>query len=313
MNNAVYEVLRPILDEIQDADKIDYMAECPLAPYSTFRIGGPADFIVFPHTRDALIELLTLLNAKHIRYDVFGNGSNVLFADEGYRGVVIFTTKMNEIKRTDNALWADAGVSFTGLAVRALKEGLTGLEFAYGIPGSVGGAIYMNAGAYDGEISQICTQTTVYSPNGSLLGEICDVSGDKQGFGYRTSAFQSMHNAVILGGKFELTPGNPEEIKAKMSDLMFRRRDKQPLEYPSAGSTFKRAPGHFTAKLIDEAGLKGFSVGGAQVSEKHAGFVINRDKATAKDVKELIAIIQKTIWEKTGVKIECEVRIIEAD
>ena len=313
MNREEYKELFQFLDEIQADGKLEYSIDSPLAPYSTFRIGGPADLIVFPYTKEALIGLLAELNAKHIRHDVFGNGSNVLFADEGYRGVVIVTTKMNQIKRVGDMLVADAGVSFTGLAVRALKEGLTGLEFAYGIPGSVGGAIYMNAGAYDGEVAQICTETTVYLQNDTLMGEVVTVSGDDQKFGYRTSAFQTMDNGVILGGKFQLKPGDPEEIKAKMSDLMFRRRDKQPLEYPSAGSTFKRAPGYFTAKLIDDAGLKGFSVGGAQVSEKHAGFVINRDKATSADVKNLIATIQKTILEKTGVEIECEVRIIEAE
>lgn len=313
MNNAVYQDLIPFLDQLQEAGKLDYSVDCPLAPYASFRIGGPADIAVFPYTREAMIELLSELNDKHIRVGVFGNGSNVLFDDEGYRGVVIFTTKMNSIKRVGNTLWADAGVSFTGLAVRALKEGLTGLEFAYGIPGSVGGAIYMNAGAYDGEVAQVCRETTVYTHNASLVGEVLEVSGDGQGFGYRTSVFQSLGDAVILAGKFELRPGNPDEIKAKMSDLMSRRRDKQPLEFPSAGSTFKRAPGHFTAQLIDQCGLKGYTVGGAQVSEKHAGFVINRDNATSKDVKDLIAHIQKTIWEKKGVAIECEVRMIEAE
>ena len=313
MNREEYKELFRFLDEMQADGKLEYSIDSPLAPYSTFRIGGPADLIVFPYTKEALIGLLAELGAKRIRHDVFGNGSNVLFADEGYRGVVIITTKMNQIKRVGDMLVADAGVSFTGLAVRALKEGLTGLEFAYGIPGSVGGAIYMNAGAYDGEVAQICTETSVYLQNDALMGEVVIISGDDQKFGYRTSAFQTMNNGVILGGKFQLKPGDPEEIKAKMSDLMFRRRDKQPLEYPSAGSTFKRAPGYFTAKLIDDAGLKGFSVGGAQVSEKHAGFVINRDKATSADVKNLIATIQKTILEKTGVSIECEVRIIEAE
>ncbi|MBQ8382793.1 MAG: UDP-N-acetylmuramate dehydrogenase [Clostridia bacterium] len=290
--------------------ELDYIADAPLAPYSSFRIGGSADFAVWPHTRAALLDLVTALRRLGIRRDIFGNGSNVLFADEGYRGVAIFTTKMNRIVLRDGILWADAGASFTGLAVRAQSEGLTGLEFAYGIPGSVGGAIYMNAGAYDGEIAQVCYETTVYDPTQALLGGISEVAGDAQGFGYRTSAFQSMEGAVILGGKFKLKPGDPAEIKAQMDDLMARRRDKQPLEYPSAGSTFKRAPGYFTAKLIHEAGLKGASVGGAQVSEKHAGFVINRGGATAKDVLTLIGQIKERVWKYAGVAIECEVRII---
>lgn len=310
MNNDAYRALVPILDAMRAKGELDYIADAPLAPYSSFRIGGSADFAVWPHTRAALLDLVTALRRLGIRRDIFGNGSNVLFADEGYRGVAIFTTKMNRIVLRDGILWADAGASFTGLAVRAQSEGLTGLEFAYGIPGSVGGAIYMNAGAYDGEIAQVCYETTVYDPTQALLGGISEVAGDAQGFGYRTSAFQSMEGAVILGGKFKLKPGDPAEIKAQMDDLMARRRDKQPLEYPSAGSTFKRAPGYFTAKLIHEAGLKGASVGGAQVSEKHAGFVINRGGATAKDVLTLIGQIKERVWKYAGVAIECEVRII---
>ena len=196
MNREDYKKLVQFLDKMQAAGNLEYSIDSPLAPYSSFRIGGHADFIVFPHTREALIRLLTELNAEKIRYDVFGNGSNVLFADEGYRGVVIVTTKMNQIKRVGDTLWADAGVSFTGLAVRALKEGLTGLEFAYGIPGSVGGAIYMNAGAYDGEVAQVCTETTVYTYKGSLVGEVFEVSGDDQEFGYRSSVFQAIDDAV---------------------------------------------------------------------------------------------------------------------
>ncbi|MBQ8288691.1 MAG: UDP-N-acetylmuramate dehydrogenase [Clostridia bacterium] len=290
--------------------ELEYTKDAPLALVSSFRIGGPADFAVWPYTRAALLDVVIALRRLGIRRDVFGNGSNVLFADEGYRGVAIFTTKMNRTVLRDGILWADAGASFTGLAVRALQEGLTGLEFAYGIPGSVGGAIYMNAGAYDGEIAQVCRETTVYDPAQALLGGISEIGGDAQGFGYRTSAFQFMEGAVILGGKFKLKPGDPAEIKAKMDDLMARRRGKQPLEYPSAGSTFKRAPGYFTAKLIHEAGLKGAAVGGAQVSEKHAGFVINRGDATAKDVLTLIEQIKDRIWQHFGVAIECEVRII---
>ncbi len=305
-----YEQLVPILEKMKAAGELDYAKNAILAPYSSFRIGGAADFAVWPYTRVALLDVVTALRRLGIRKDVFGNGSNVLFADEGYRGVAIFTTKMNRIVLRDGILWADAGASFTGLAVRARSEGLTGLEFAYGIPGSVGGAIYMNAGAYDGEIAQVCVETTVYDPAQAILGGISEVSGEAQRYGYRTSAFQSMEGAVILGGKFKLKPGDPAEIKAKMDDLMTRRRDKQPLEYPSAGSTFKRAPGYFTAKLIHEAGLKGASVGGAQVSEKHAGFVINRGGATAKDVLTLIEQIKEQVWKYAGVAIECEVRII---
>ena len=308
-----YEQLVPILDQLKAAGELEYAVDLPLAPYSSFRIGGPADITVWPYSRSAMLDVVTAIRRLSIRYDVFGNGSNVLFADEGYRGVVIFTTKMNRVVLKDGLLWADAGVSFTGLAVRALQEGLTGLEFAYGIPGSVGGAIFMNAGAYGGEIAKICVETTVYDPHEALRGSIREVSGADQGFDYRASAFQTMAGAVILSGKFKLRSGDPAKIKAEMDDLMSRRREKQPLEYPSAGSTFKRAPGYFTAQLIHEAGLKGLTVGGAQVSEKHAGFVINRGGATAKDVLTLIEQIKERIWKHYGVMIECEVRLISAE
>lgn len=313
MNREVYAHLLPILDQMQSDGQLEYGIDQPLAPLSTFRIGGPADIAVFPYTRSALLDLLLCLKREGIRRGVFGNGSNVLFADAGYRGVAIFTTKMNRILLKDTVLWADAGASFTGLAVRAMQEGLTGLEFAYGIPGTVGGAIYMNAGAYDGEVADVCFETTLYDPKSALLGEVIEVNGKAQGFDYRTSAFQSMEEAVILAGKFQLKPGDPEQIQAKMKDFMTRRKEKQPLEFPSAGSTFKRAPGHYTARLIDLVGLKGYSVGGAQVSEKHAGFVINRGDATAQDVIRLIEIIKKNVFRKTGVAIECEVRIVDAE
>ncbi len=312
MTTATYRTLCQALDALREKGELDYQADAPLSKLSTFAIGGPADLAVFPYTRAALLEVLTTADRLGVRRDVFGNGSNVLFADEGYRGVAIFTTKMKSVTLKNGLLWADAGVSFTALALRAQKEGLTGLEFAYGIPGSVGGAIYMNAGAYDGEIAQVCQETTLFTPHDALLGQIQEVRGEAQGFGYRTSAFQSMAGAVILGGKFALQSGDPAEIKAKMDDLMARRREKQPLEYPSAGSTFKRAPGHFTAKLIHEAGLRGASVGGAKVSQKHAGFIINTGNATAADVQALIAHVQEEVLCAFGVAIECEVRIIPA-
>ncbi len=308
--NTDYRPLLPLLNSLREQGVLDYSTDAPLAPLSSFKIGGPADLVVFPRTRAALLDILTAIHKADIRREVFGNGSNVLFADEGFRGVAVFTTQMNGVGMKDGLLWADAGASFTGLSVRALQEGLTGLEFAYGIPGSVGGALFMNAGAYDGEVAQVCTATTLYDPHNALLGGILEIVGKEQGFGYRTSAFQTMEGAVILGGKFSLKPGDPAEIKAKMDDLMARRREKQPLNYPSAGSTFKRAPGYFTAKLIHEAGLRGYAVGGAQVSNKHAGFVINKNGATARDVLTLIEEIKERVWKHFGVAIECEVRII---
>lgn len=288
-----------------------YSENEPLAPLSTFKIGGSADYVIYPFTCEGLIAAVQAANECEVRFDVFGNGSNLLFADEGYRGAAIFTTKMNKVRREGNLLIADAGASLTGLAVHALRAGLTGLEFAYGIPGSVGGAVFMNAGAYDGEIASVVTASSYWTPD-IPSNEIAELVGDAQGFGYRTSAYQGS-DKLILSATFALKEGDPVEIKAKMDDLMSRRKSKQPLEYPSAGSTFKRYPGYFTAQLIDEAGLKGLTVGGAQVSEKHAGFVINRGGATAKDVLELIERIRSAIYEKNGIHICPEVQIISAD
>lgn len=296
------------LAELSAGGLLTYSENEPLAPLSTFKIGGKADFAVYPLSQEGLVAAVTAAKDCEVRYGVFGNGSNLLFADEGFRGAAIFTTKMNKVRREGNILIADAGASLTGLAVTAMKAGLSGLEFAYGIPGSVGGAVYMNAGAYDGEIASVVTKSFYHTPD-MPSDEVAWLEGDAQGFGYRTSAYQGS-DKLILSAHFALKEGDPVEIKAKMDDFMARRRSKQPLEYPSAGSTFKRYPGYFTAQLIDEAGLKGLTIGGAQVSEKHAGFVINRGTATAKDVLDLIERIKSAIYEKNGICISTEVQII---
>ena len=279
-----------------------------LAPLSTFKIGGKADFIVKAYTRDSLVSAVRAARECKIKYTVVGNGSNVLFPDERYEGAVILTTGMTGISIEGNKIYADCGYSFTSLALQAQKNGLGGLEFAYGIPGSVGGAVFMNAGAYDGEIKNVVTRTFWYDSINECFGEFL---GEENCFGYRESVYQKKDGYIILGAEFELALADGDAVLEKMQGFMRARQEKQPLEYPSAGSTFKRAPGYFTAKLIDEAGMKGYSVGGAQVSEKHAGFVINRDNATAQDVKKLVSDIQKAVLENSGVKIECEIRIIE--
>lgn len=300
-----------ILTDLSGKGALVFSENEPLAPLSTFKIGGNADYVIYPLCSEGLIAAVRAAKECGVRYGVFGNGSNLLFADEGFRGAAIFTTKMNKVRREGTLLIAEAGASLTGLAVHALKAGLTGLEFAYGIPGSVGGAVFMNAGAYDGEITQVVTRSAYFSPD-TPADECAWLEGEAQGFGYRTSAYQGS-NILILSAEFSLKEGDPAEIKAKMDDYMTRRKSKQPLEYPSAGSTFKRYPGYFTAQLIDEAGLKGYTVGGAQVSEKHAGFVINRGCATAEDVRGLIEKIQAVIYEKNGIHISPEVQIISAD
>ena len=279
-----------------------------LAPYSTFKIGGKADFIVKSHSKVALVESVKVARENGIKYVVVGNGSNILFPDGQYEGVVILTTGMTKVSFEGDKIYADCGYSFTALASQAQKRGLTGLEFAYGIPGSVGGAVYMNAGAYDGEIKNVVTKTFWYDSENDRFGEF---NGEENAFGYRESIYQALDGYIILGAEFSLEKGETDGILEKMQGFMRARQEKQPLEYPSAGSTFKRAPGHFTAKLIDDAGLKGYSVGGAQVSEKHAGFVINRGGATSEDVKNLVSHIQKAVYENSGVNIECEIKIIK--
>ncbi len=303
-----YQAFGDLLTALSERGLLLYSENEPLAPLSTFKIGGLADFAVFPLSAEGLTAAVRGAAACGIRYGLFGNGSNLLFADEGYRGAAIFTTKMNRVWQEGDELVAEAGASLTGLAVIAAKAGLTGLEFAYGIPGSVGGAVFMNAGAYDGEIASVVTRSSYWTAD-MPEGKIGWLIGEEQGFDYRTSAYQT-GDKWILSACFSLKKGAPAEIKAKMNELMARRKNKQPLEYPSAGSTFKRYPGHFTGKLIEEAGLKGLTVGGAQVSEKHAGFIINRGNATAEDVKELIHQVQEAIYRKNGIRIACEVRMI---
>lgn len=292
---------------LKECAGINYEKNGGISRHTTFRIGGNADYIVYPETESAFCTLTDYLENEKIKYCVIGNGSNVLFSDEGYRGVVIITSALKKIRVSGNIISAGCGANFTKLANYAYEYGLTGLEFAYGIPGSVGGAVYMNAGAYDGEVADILLKSTYFNPSTGEKGILYKKAHD---FSYRHSVY-TQNNNIILSASFELKQGNKEEIKAKMDDFMSRRKEKQPLEYPSAGSTFKRYPGFYTAKLIDEAGLKGYSVGGAQVSEKHAGFVINKGGATSDDVKKLIKIIKQKLFEKNGIDIEEEIKIID--
>lgn len=292
---------------LKECASLDFEKDAVLSPYSTFKIGGKADYIAFPKTENALCALLDYLSEEGIKYSVIGNGSNLLFDDEGYRGVIVVTTNLKKIRKVRNTLYAECGVNLSNLAVYAYKHGLTGLEFAYGIPGSVGGAVYMNAGAYDGEIKDVLQKSAYFDIDTSKRCELYKAGHE---FAYRSSIFNRNKN-VILSAAFELKAGDPDEIKAKMDGFMAARKEKQPLEYPSAGSTFKRCEGHFTAKMIDEAGLKGYSVGGAMVSPKHAGFVINTGNATANDVKELISIIKAKLKEKFDVEIQEEIKYID--
>lgn len=294
--------------EVLLKDGISFKENDPLSLHSTFRIGGKAKFFVMPSTEDQLAKAVSIAKCLGIRYYILGKGSNVIFPDEGFNGVVISTLSLNHVTVDGCKITAGAGTSFTELAIIAAKNSLTGLEFAYGIPGSLGGAVFMNAGAYDGEISFVLTKSRYLDSEKILFGEFV---GEEHGFGYRESVYRSRPELIITGAVLTLARGNRDEIEAKMKDFITRRRDKQPLEYPSAGSSFKRYPGRYTAQMIDEAGLKGFSIGGAQVSEKHAGFIINKDNATAKDVRALSDHIKAKIFEIHGIHIENEMIFVE--
>ncbi|MBQ4042407.1 MAG: UDP-N-acetylmuramate dehydrogenase [Clostridia bacterium] len=285
-------------------DRVILREQEPLSHHTTFHIGGPVDLFLEPKDEETLRFLLKRAKEEGVRTLVIGRGSNLLFADAGFRGAVICTSGMRTIQIEGDRMTAGAGCTLASCANAAQSASLAGMEFAHGIPGSVGGAVFMNAGAYDGEIAGILVRSRYYDREKDEFGELDGVS---HCFGYRESVYRSHPEWVILSADFQLSPGNSGEIRGKMYDLMARRIEKQPLEYPSAGSTFKRYPGRYTAQMIDEAGLKGYSVGGAQVSEKHAGFVINRGGATAEDVLALIGHIRKTIFDKFGIHIETEV------
>ena len=278
----------------------------PMKNHTTFKIGGPAQYYVTPESVTQIQEVVSLCRDMNIPLHVIGNGSNILVGDDGVDGVVLalFNT-FSDYEIKDNVITAQAGMSLIKLAVIALREGLTGLEFASGIPGSVGGAVYMNAGAYDGQMKDVVTSVTVLDE----AGNIRILSRDELDMGYRTSAV-AKHNMIVLQVIIELKAGNKEQIKDRMNQLSELRKQKQPLEYPSAGSTFKRPEGYFAGKLIADAGLKGYSIGGAAVSEKHAGFVVNMGGATAKDVVELTDYIKKRIIEQFGVTLELEIKKI---
>ena len=279
----------------------------PMSKHTSFKIGGNADVYIKVNNLSKLSTILKECQASDVDYMILGNGSNLLVSDDGIRGVVIrLDGDFRKITLLDDTtIFCGAGATLAYLCKFALNCGLTGLEFAWGIPGTVGGAVFMNAGAYDGEMKDVVHSVSHISPS----GEIGRTEKENLNFGYRTSVYRS-NNMIITGVTLKLKKGNPDEIRAKMDDYMSRRSTKQPLEYPSAGSVFKRPEGNFAGALIEQCGLKGKTCGGAQVSEKHAGFIINKSNATAKDVRDLIGEIQKTISDKTGYNLECELIIL---
>jgi len=279
----------------------------PLSLHTTFRIGGAADFFLEPENERQLIRLLRLCRERDVEAFLIGNGSNLLVSDEGYHGAVISLQKhFREISVYGQSITAEAGVSMSALARKAAEHALSGLAFASGIPGTVGGGVMMNAGAYGGEIAQVCRRVRVLDSDGAIH----TYDREEMNFSYRYSRLMEEESSIVLSAEFFLETGDEEEIYARMADYNSRRREKQPLEYPSAGSTFKRPEGYFAGKLIQDAGLKGYRVGGMEVSEKHSGFVINRGKGTAADAVSLINDIRKTVKEAFGVTLEPEVRLL---
>ena len=291
-----------------EKEGIECQNALPLSSKSTFKIGGKADLAVFPKNATELEYVVAYLTDREIPYIIVGNGSNILFEDEGYRGCVIFTEKMNDVKIEGNRIYAGVGMSYTALASKAKAASLTGLEFAYGIPGSVGGAVVMNAGAYGRQTADVLESCDVFDAEKC---ELYTLTKDEMELSYRHSVLSENKNLICVGATFTLKEGNKEEIDAVMRDLMQRRISKQPLEYPSAGSYFKRPEGHFAGKLIEDCGLKGLRVGGAEVSTKHAGFLINRGGATAADVLALEEQVKHAVLERFGVLLEREVRVVE--
>ena len=294
-----------LLRELHQAfPKLEVRREEPLKNYTSFAIGGPAELLLLPSSAEELASLCALLRTLGVKPLLLGNGSNVLAPDEGLRGAVIVTRRALDMERRGESIVADCGASLTRIAAFAAEEGLAGLEFAYGIPGTLGGALIMNAGAYGGEMKDVTVRAEY------LDGELRRRSavGAELDFGYRRSRFGP--EDVVLRAELRLLPGQREEIKARCRELTEKRRASQPLELPSAGSAFKRPASGYAAAMIDQAGLKGYTVGGAQVSGKHAGFVVNRGNATAADVKKLLEDVQRAVCDRTGILLEPEIKIL---
>ena len=284
------------------AEKLRLEWNVPLAKYTTFHIGGPAECFISARSSEEVQMVLRFCKEYQVDLHVLGNGSNLLIDDRGVTGIVLYIgRRMQDIQVNGTEIIADAGARMALVSRAAAEASLTGLEFAFGIPGNIGGGVIMNAGAYGGELSQVVTKVEAFDKEGNLHV----LEGDELCFGYRKSALKT-HGYIVSRVYLQCQPGDNDRIQALMADLGKRRRDKQPLEYPSAGSTFKRPEGYFAGKLIEDAGLKGYTIGGAQVSEKHAGFIINKEGASGKDVRSLIGYVKSTVLDKFGVELEPE-------
>lgn len=298
MNQSFYNKLTNIIG------KDSILVDEPMSRHTTFRVGGPADFFVTPKAKEEVRDVIRICKEAGMPYYIIGNGSNLLVSDAGYRGVIVQIYKeMNEVKVEGDLVKAQAGALLSGIAAKALGAELSGFEFASGIPGTIGGACVMNAGAYGGEMKDVLESVTVLTGEGKII----ELGRNELELGYRTSVI-AKKGYIVLGAVLKLERGDGEKIKTYMDELKEKRVTKQPLEYPSAGSTFKRPEGYFAGKLIEDAGLRGFQVGGAQVSEKHCGFVINRNHATAADIMELMRQVQIRVKENSGVDLEPEVK-----
>ena len=281
----------------------------PMKKHTSFKIGGPADVMIIPSKEEELINAVKLCRENNIDFYIMGNGSNLLVKDGGMRGAVIKINEgINNIKVLGNIISCEAGALLTGVSRVAMANTLTGMEFANGIPGTIGGAVTMNAGAYGGEMKDVITKVRALDTSNNIV----EYTNEEMNFRYRGSKVVD-DNLIVLSIELELKPGNYDEIEATMRDLTFKRTSKQPLELPSAGSTFKRPEGYFAGKLIQDSGLQGLILGGAQISEKHCGFVVNIDNATCKDVQELISVVQKTVRDKFDVDLETEIKLIGED
>ena len=287
-------------------DKERVLLDEPMKQHTTFRVGGNADYFVIPQSAEEVKNIVALCKEADMPYYILGNGSNLLVGDKGYRGVIIQIYKeMNHIRIEDDKVFAQAGALLSRVGTATLEAELTGFEFAAGIPGTVGGAVVMNAGAYGGDMKDIIASATVLTQDGDIIA----INKEDLELGYRTSVI-AKKGYVVLEAEYQLQKGDKEAIRARMDELKVQRVTKQPLEYPSAGSTFKRPEGYFAGKLIQDAGLRGFQVGGAEVSEKHCGFVINKDQATAADIQELMRQVSDKVMQEFGVKLEPEVKTL---
>ncbi|WP_282925033.1 UDP-N-acetylmuramate dehydrogenase [Peptoniphilus genitalis] len=285
----------------------DFFYDEPMKNHTSFCVGGPAKLLIKPRDEEALVEILKSIRKNNYKYYILGNCTNIIVRDKGFDGIIIkLKNKLNDVKKvSDKEIYAGTGASMKKISEFAMENSLTGLEFAHGIPGSLGGAIVMNAGAYDGEIKNVVKSVRLLDEDLNVI----EVPGDEMNFSYRHSLVQE-RDLIVLGATFSLEDGDKNEIREKYEDFDQRRADKQPLDMPSAGSTFKRPTGYFAGKLIDDSGLRGFTHKGAGISEKHCGFVVNKNKASAQDVLETIEIVQKVVHDKFDVTLEREVKII---